>query len=206
MQCATGHTPAPLRRVARKCRDIAKRTLAVRAYWLAADAPPIGAAVPLLMAAGPPVPAVPAVSFEPERLHPTVPPASAAINTAVITFLSTGSIILSSRVGRVARFIVGKKRNHFDEMCGRRSLQARTQKSLTTIRMRTRHGDNSRPFAALVQLAITCKKRAAFKCHARRRIHWFHCTTARACSHRPSHCLGVRSSRKRRPRISVTHA
>ncbi|WP_164701835.1 hypothetical protein [Paraburkholderia caledonica] len=71
----------------------------------------MGAAVPLLMAAGPPVPAVPAVSFEPERLHPTVPPASAAINTAVITFLSTGSIILSSRVGRVARFIVGKKRS-----------------------------------------------------------------------------------------------
>ncbi|MGN8111036.1 hypothetical protein ACTJLB_23840 [Paraburkholderia sp. 22098] len=117
----------------------------------------MGAAVPLLMAAGPPVPAVPAVSFEPERLHPTVPPASAAINTAVITFLSTGSIILSSRVGRVVRFIVGKKRNHFDEMCGRRSLQARTQKNLTTIRMRTRHGDKTRPFAALVQLAITCK-------------------------------------------------
>jgi hypothetical protein len=83
--------------------------LAVRAYWLAADAPPMGAAVPLLMAAGPPVPAVPAVSFEPERLHPTVPPASAAINTAVITFLSTGSIIISSRIGRLARFIVGKK-------------------------------------------------------------------------------------------------
>jgi hypothetical protein len=83
--------------------------LAVPAYWLAADAPPMGAAAPLLMAAGPPVPAVPAVSFEPERLHPTVPPASAAINTAVITFLSTGSIIISSRVGRVARFIVGKK-------------------------------------------------------------------------------------------------
>lgn len=74
------------------------------------------------------------------------------------------------------------------------------------IRMRTRHGDKSRPFAALVQLAITCKKRAAFKCHARRRIHRFHCTIARACSHRPSHCLGVRSSGKRRPRISVTHA
>jgi hypothetical protein len=83
--------------------------LAVRAYWLAADAPPMGAAVPLLMAAGPPAPAVPAVSFEPERLHPTVPPASAAINTAVITFLSTGSIIISSRIGRLARFIVGKK-------------------------------------------------------------------------------------------------
>jgi len=68
------------------------------AYWLAADAPPIGAAVPLLIAAGPPVPAVPAVSFEPERLHPRLPPASAAINTAVITFLSTGSIIISSSV------------------------------------------------------------------------------------------------------------
>ena len=98
MQCATGHTPAHCKWVARNCRDIAKRTLAVRAYWLAADAPPMGAAVPLLMAAGPPVPAVPAVSFEPERLHPTVPPASAAINTAVITFLSTGSIIISSSV------------------------------------------------------------------------------------------------------------
>ncbi len=104
---ATGHTPA-LTKVAPKCRDIAKRMLAAPAYWLAADAPPMGAAGPLLMAAGPPVPAVPAVSFEPERLHPTVPPASAAINTAVITFLSTGSIIISTLVGSVALLAVGK--------------------------------------------------------------------------------------------------
>ncbi|WP_433696067.1 hypothetical protein [Paraburkholderia phenoliruptrix] len=50
----------------------------------------------LLVAAGPLMPAVPAVSFEPERLQPKVPPASAAINTAAIAFLNTGSIIISS--------------------------------------------------------------------------------------------------------------
>ena len=89
--------------------------------------------------------------------------------------------------------------------CGRRSLQARTQKNLATIRMRTQHSDKTRPFAAPVQLAITCKKRAAFKWHARRRNHRFHCTIACACSHRPSHCLGLRSSGKRETATHTSH-
>jgi len=55
----------------------------------------MGGATLLLVAAGPLMPAVPAVSFVPERLHAAVPPASAAINTATIAFLRTGSIITS---------------------------------------------------------------------------------------------------------------
>ncbi|WOD15294.1 hypothetical protein [Paraburkholderia kirstenboschensis] len=107
--------------------------LAAPAYWLAADAPPIGAAGPLLMAAGPPVPAVPAVSFEPERLHPTVPPASAAINTAVIIFLSTGSIIISSLVGSVALLVDGKAQPL------RQIVRASVTASANDIRARTQH-------------------------------------------------------------------
>jgi hypothetical protein len=107
-------------------RDDANQTPALQTYWLAADAPPIGGATLLLVAAGPLMPAVPAVSFEPERLHPNVPPASAAINTATIALPRTRSIILSSRVVSVGHRASRRRRtrDRFDKSCGRRRLIA----------------------------------------------------------------------------------
>jgi hypothetical protein len=56
----------------------------------------MGDAVLSLVAAGPLMPAVPAVlSFEPERLHATMPPASTAISVAAMVPMQ---IILSGSV------------------------------------------------------------------------------------------------------------